>query len=63
MTYLIIKLPTSMAQIRRTSYLTIIDYLTEHGFDMEAAEDIAAWANTASIGDHYEYPGATIMIG
>lgn len=60
--YIIIKTRTGMAQIRTNSYRTIYDYLTERGYSHEDAENVASWADLASIGEEYELDGAEIYI-
>lgn len=60
--YIIIKTNTGMAQIRTNSYHCIYDYLIDKGYSHEVAENIASWAQLASIGETAELDGAEIII-
>ena len=59
---IIIKTPTGAAQIRTNAYHSIYDFLTEKGYSHEDAENVASWADLASIGEEYELDGAEIFI-
>lgn len=59
---IIIKTHTGSAQIRTNAYHCIYDHLISKGFEHEVAEDVASWADLASIGEEYELDGAKIFI-